>query len=246
MNEKFKTEIKDDATSVETKNAPNKSSNAKSNLLDDVKKSSDEKIEKSLENGNDNRAFEERGDKEKGEDTSEKSKGTEGEKVEKRGRKKMSDEEKAEAKIKRDSGNSSAKDSLTNDLKSYKTAMPPNAISNDVKKVNEVDVSKYITGTLVLIAMDAIIPNAVIFIAGFIDKKYKGVNKKKLKLTTDEKGELEPLADEVVKIMFGMVHPVTAFLVVTSIIYFGKLTGLDESDFAKPIEKIEKGKKDVK
>lgn len=101
---------------------------------------------------------------------------------------------------------------------------------------NLIDVSQYISGALVLIALDAIFPSLIIWVAGMVDKKYKYIDKRKLKLTQDEKDELEPLADQVVKVLFGMVHPAIAFFVATAVIYAGKLTSLDEREYVEKYE----------
>lgn len=252
MNEKFKKEIAESKESVSSKVESNNSSDAQRTLLDDVQKVGNEKVAESLPNGDDNRASKTGAHKTEQQNTNEEGKGSENtqkeQKIEKRGRKPMSVEEKAEAKRKRDLGegkSTNASEDLRKDLGGYKTTTIEQATQGAPNPQN-IDISKYITGALVLIAMDSIFPTAILFIAGFVDKKYKGLDKKKLKLDPTEKKELEPLADEVVKIMFGMVHPVTAFLVVTSIIYFGKLESFTEEDFKKAESKRFIPKKEAK
>lgn len=135
-----------------------------------------------------------------------------------------------------------AKDSLVNDLTKYKNvtqgANPANAAGPQ-----QIDLSKYISGALLLICMDALMPGIVLYIAGMVDRKYKGVKASKLRMSKEEKTELEPLADEMVKLLFGFVHPAIAFLIAVGVIYAGKLFTLDESDFEPlPIKSKSNGK----
>lgn len=131
------------------------------------------------------------------------------------------------------------KKSFTDDLSEYKKVEIKNEqINPTVNGEAKIDVSKFISGALFLIAIDSVFPSAICFIMGFIDKKYKFVNKKKLKLTEEEKEELEPLANEVVKLIFGYMPPLQAFLICMSIVYAGKVMLLQEEDFQYPKRKI--------
>lgn len=154
-------------------------------------------------------------------------------KVETRGRKTLSDDEKKARAEQRETGKS-GQTSLINDLGKYKTNVTPQT-SSAVAASPEIDLSKYISGALLLIVIDSCFPALILMIAGFIDVKYKTVNQKLLKLSNDEKKELEPLADAIIKLMFGMVHPAIAFLVATGMMYAGKLMALEDSDFEKKI-----------
>lgn len=160
-----------------------------------------------------------------------------------RGRKALSDEE----KLKRANERKAAQNSLVDDLSKYKSATPSTSTATTQQATQDVkiDLSKYISGALLLIVMDAVFPSAIILIAGYVDKKYKYVDKSKLKLEKDEKKELEPLADEMIKIFFGMVHPAVAFFVCSGLLYAGKLMSLEESDFIIP-KQIEKNKQNEK
>lgn len=137
---------------------------------------------------------------------------------------------------------------LFSDIKTQSTVLPNGTDANALPNVPPIDVSKFITGALMLIVMDAVIPTALIFLVGMFDKKYKGVSKKKLKLDSDEKKALEPLADEIVKYIFTNVNPITAFFLCTTVIYGSKLMTLDDTDFIqtkKPIQKNEAIKKSL-
>lgn len=171
------------------------------------------------------------------------------EKKETRGRKPLSDEEKARRKAEREQGKTKtaepgaggsqsgsvrdASGDLMSDLSKFKQAQPqqPAQPAQNGPQPGQIDLSKYITGALLLICLDAIMPGVVLYIAGWVDPKYKNVRAAKLKMTAQEKKELEPLADEMVKILFGFVHPAIAFLVATGVIYAGKLFALEDEDF---------------
>lgn len=133
-----------------------------------------------------------------------------------------------------------AKNSLNDDLNEYKRVTSPvsntngNPTPNGNPPEGQIDVSKFVSGALLLIAIDAIFPTAIILIMRQFDPKYKYVNKKKLKLTSEEKEELEPLANEVVKLIFGYMPPLQAFLFCMSIVYAGKIMLLSDEDFLIP------------
>lgn len=158
-------------------------------------------------------------------------------KVETRGRKSLTDDEKKQRADERAKGEptnkKAAQTSLIDDLSKYKTntTASPTANVTNVQASPEIDLSKYVSGALLLIVIDSCFPALILMIAGFVDKKYKNVDKKLLKLTNEEKKELEPLANEIIKLMFGMVHPAIAFLVATGMMYAGKLMSLDDEDF---------------
>ncbi len=183
----------------------------------------------------------------------------EGEKIEKRGRKPMTPEEKEAAKLRREaiargekvepiekkdaSKFKAGADSLDSSTSAYKRVATPSntttpAAQNNAANKDYVDLSQYISGMLFLIAIDAIFPSVLLKLIGWFDKKYKYLDKSTLRLTPTEKKELEPLAESVVKILFGHVHPAVAFAVTLAIIYAGKIMNADESDFNLPDNKL--------
>lgn len=130
-----------------------------------------------------------------------------------------------------------AKTDLLNDLSKYKTVNGNNTQQPSQQPAQEkIDISKFVSGALMLIVMDAIIPGVIIFTMRFVDKKYKYLEVKKIKLSSEEKKELEPFADEVVKIIFIKVNPVVGFFVVSAILYGSKLMFLTDEDFNLPKE----------
>ncbi len=176
------------------------------------------------------------------------SEGAQGEKVEKRGRHKLECTcekctakregkpagEQTQAKPRKDG--SASLDSATSAYK--KVAAPVQGSPQDPKK-DYVDLSQYISGALLLIAIDSVMPSLMCTVLSwFMGSKYKYADKKLLKLTPTEKKELEPLADQIVKLLFGMVHPAVAFAVTLGIMYAGKIMSLEDSDFKIPPPKL--------
>lgn len=176
-------------------------------------------------------------------------------KKETRGRKPLTEEEKAARKAEKEkakqgesgtgagatgSGDTKdAKNDLLSDLSKYKTVNNGNGTQTQQAPQNEVkiDMSKFVSGALLLIVMDAILPGVICLALSFADRKYKYLDKRKVRLTREEKEELEPFADEVVKVIFLKVNPVIGFFVVSGILYGSKFMFLDETDFNLPPKK---------
>ena len=166
----------------------------------------------------------------------------EGPKIKGRGRHKLDcDCEKCKAKNNKDgkapeskgteSKGPDDKTALDDDLSKYKkVATPEGTITPSTPEETKIDVGKYISGALFLIAVDSVFPSLVLKIAMFISPKYKGIKVKQLKLTAEERTELEPLADEVVKIIFGQLNPITAFALCYGILLFGKIVLLSPDE----------------
>ena len=92
-------------------------------------------------------------------------------------------------------------------------------ISSQSSNPNEVNASKYLTGAIILMMIDAVIPSVLIKMMSMANPKYKSIKTKEIKLSKEQKNDLEPLADEVVKQMTVNMSPMTAFRVCTSLIY---------------------------
>lgn len=104
----------------------------------------------------------------------------------------------------------------------------------------KVDLTQFISGALFLICMDAVLPSMILMIFGWFNKKYKGVDSKKLRLDADEQKRLEPLAEQIVKLIFGSCNPIVAFAVTYGMIIAGKIMTLEDEDFKPlPIKKKE-------
>jgi cell division septation protein DedD len=120
------------------------------------------------------------------------------------------------------------KNDLLNDLSEY-TQTDLNGGAPAESEPAQVDLSKYISGALLLIALDAIFPALILnFAKKRNPKKYGKIKVKQMKLTPDEREELEPLADEVIKILVLKMHPAAAFLIAYGIITAGKLLIIEE------------------
>lgn len=114
-------------------------------------------------------------------------------------------------------GTSNSKISNSNplDLSEFKKT-ELNANSPNETEVNAV---KYITGSLLLMLIDAVAPTVLIKVLGMTNEKYKKLSSKKVRLTKDQREDLEPLANEAVKQITLNMNPMTAFFVCTSLIY---------------------------
>jgi hypothetical protein len=114
-------------------------------------------------------------------------------------------------------GTSNSKISNTNplDLSEFKKT-ELNANSPNETEVNAV---KYITGSLMLMLIDAVAPSLLIKVLGMTNPKFKNISSKKVRLSKDQKEDLEPLANEAVKQMTINMNPMTAFFLCTSLIY---------------------------
>lgn len=170
----------------------------------------------------------------KDEATSQSKKDADETKVETRGRKKLSDEE----KLQRANERKSAQSNLMDDLSKYKTTQLPTTTPTiqAAPEATKIDLSKYVSGALLLLVIDSVFPTLVLKIASYIDIKYKNVSSKKLKLDKEEKEELEPLADEMIKTFFGYVPAPIAFFVCAGLLYASKLMALEDEDFKPKIK----------
>lgn len=127
-----------------------------------------------------------------------------------------SDENSSSSKVIQ-TGTSNSKISNTNplDLSEFKRTEISASSSNEA----EVNAVKYITGSLLLMLIDAVAPTVLIKVLGMTNDKFKKLSSKKVRLTKDQREDLEPLANEAVKQMTLNMNPMTAFFLCTSLIY---------------------------
>jgi hypothetical protein len=149
----------------------------------------------------------------------------------KRGRKKGSTKEVLQAKKQEvvSGAKHNAKQDI--DLSQYgqvETPTDPNATDQDQAQANQVDISKYISGALLLMMIDFLLPTLFTFVYPKL-KRLK--DKKKLKMTKDERKELEPIADECIKQVAMKLSPMEAMALMLLFVYGGKIYELDDSDF---------------
>lgn len=113
----------------------------------------------------------------------------------------------------------------------------------------KLDASKFISGTLFLMVLDAAFPVIIVNLVSYLEPKYnylKASSRKKLKLTEDEKKELKPAADELVKYIFQDANPVLVATVMIGFVYYAKLDAMDDEDFNFPRPKPAPNKKQRK
>ena len=99
-------------------------------------------------------------------------------------------------------------------------------ISVGVNK-KKVDLSKYVSGTLLIMLIDSLIPNLMLYAGKYIaPEKYKNAKVHELQMTMEERKQLEPLANEVIVVLIGELSPLEAFLIFTAVIYGSKMLTL--------------------
>jgi hypothetical protein len=149
----------------------------------------------------------------------------------KRGRKKGSTKEVLQAKKQEVVSGAKPNPKQDIDLSQYgqvETPTDPNATDHDPAQANQVDISKYISGALLLMMIDFLLPTAFTFVYPKL-KRLK--DKRKLKMTKDERKELEPIADECIKQVAMKLAPMEAMALMLLFVYGGKIYELDDTDF---------------
>ena len=153
----------------------------------------------------------------------------------KRGRKKGSTKEFLQAK--KQAPVQGAKPKQDIDLSQYGQIEAPQSTTtdNEAPAQNQVDISKYISGALLLMMIDFLLP--ILFT--FVYPKLKRLkDKKKLKMTKDERKELEPIADECIKQVAMKLAPLEAMGLMLLFVYGGKIYELEDSDYKPEIINI--------
>jgi hypothetical protein len=91
----------------------------------------------------------------------------------------------------------------------------------------KVDLSKYVSGTLLIMLIDSLLPNLMLYTAKYIaPEKYKNAKVQDLQMTFEERKQIEPLANEVIVVLIGELSPLEAFLIFTAVIYGSKMLTL--------------------
>jgi hypothetical protein len=86
-----------------------------------------------------------------------------------------------------------------------------------------VQIKPLISGYLLLVCINTVMPNMIVYVFGMFSKKVKGIDPSKIKLDHQERKDLEPIADEVAKVIFAEMNPIASFLLSLSFMYGGKL-----------------------
>jgi hypothetical protein len=121
------------------------------------------------------------------------------------------------------------KDNLIDDIK--KDYKPKEDKGGQVitvgKNKQKVDLSKYVSGTLLIMLIDSLLPNLMLYVAKYIaPEKYKNSKVSELQMTFEERKQIEPLANEVIVVLIGELSPLEAFLIFTAVIYGSKMLTL--------------------
>jgi hypothetical protein len=154
----------------------------------------------------------------------------------KRGRKKGSTKEVLQAKKQEVVSGAKPNPKQDIDLSQYgqvETPTDPNAPTEEQAQA-QVDISKYISGALLLMMIDFLLPTLFTFVYPKL-KRLK--DKRKLKMTKDERKELEPIADECIKQVAMKLAPMEAMALMLLFVYGGKIYELEDSDFKPEINK---------
>ena len=148
----------------------------------------------------------------------------------KRGRKKGSTKEVLQAKKQEDVSTAKPNVKQDIDLSQYGQVEAPGDQTDYNAPVENpnVDISKYISGALLLMMIDFLLPTLFTLVYPKL-KRLK--DKKKLKMTKDERKELEPIADECIKQVAMKLAPMEAMALMLLFVYGGKIYELEEADF---------------
>lgn len=92
---------------------------------------------------------------------------------------------------------------------------------NQSSTPEQVNAGKFITGGLLLICVDALMPATIIKVLSIFDKDLKTIKTKEIKLSSEQIEDLEPLANEAVKGIVMTMSPMSAFLTALMMVYAG-------------------------
>jgi hypothetical protein len=106
------------------------------------------------------------------------------------------------------------------DMSQYQTTAVVNPASSQPEQVN---VGKFITGGLILVVANSVIPMAVLKLIKWIDKDAAdlGITSQDIKLDDDQIKDIEPLANEAIKTVVMDMPPMQALVMVLSLVYAG-------------------------
>jgi hypothetical protein len=79
--------------------------------------------------------------------------------------------------------------------------------------------SFHVSGYILLLAIDTVMPNAMAFINNMIDKKHDKINPGDLRLSEKDMQEIEPLADQAADYLTFNLNPVAGFFIAAAFLY---------------------------
>jgi hypothetical protein len=110
---------------------------------------------------------------------------------------------------------------------------------NQSSAPEQVNAGKFITGGLLLICIDALMPATIIKVLSIFDKDLKTIKTKEIKLSSEQIEDLEPLANEAVKGIVMTMSPMSAFMTAMLMVYAGNTMSavMDRKETPKPEKK---------
>lgn len=134
--------------------------------------------------------------------------------------------------IKPDEYKSDSKDNKNEDQNNRSDFNSNNNFSNPTQ-------NQLISGAMLIALCDFIFPAVIIKLMTYANPKYKGIDKQKVKLTEDQKKDLEPAANIVAAYVFQTVNPIAAFFIAMAISYGSNITdALDSMNKEKEKESV--------
>ena len=87
-----------------------------------------------------------------------------------------------------------------------------------------------ISGYMLVMVCDALIPSFVTFIHSKVKKGRKRIDSNKLRLTSQEREEMKELSGEAAKFLLLTMNPLSQFVIVMGAMYFGKIMEYEAED----------------
>jgi hypothetical protein len=106
----------------------------------------------------------------------------------------------------------------------------------------EQNVAKFMTGAILLMVCNAVIPSVCLFVIGFFEPRAKLIQTDKVKLDKSQITDLTPLADAAIKEMVLTMSATTAFFVTMFILFGANIMGEISEIKPEQIEATEKKK----
>jgi hypothetical protein len=99
-------------------------------------------------------------------------------------------------------------------------------VNPETSQPEQVNVGKFITGGLVLVVANSLVPMTVLKLLKWIDPEASelGISSSDIKLDDDQIKDLEPLANEAIKTVVMDLPPMQALLIVLGLVYTGNTT----------------------
>ena len=119
-----------------------------------------------------------------------------------------------------------SEDDFLKDVKHYKdttattTGTQSTTATGTTAKPITVNAAQFLTGALFLTIVDALMPTLILKVASYVSEDYNALKPRQIKLTKEQRAELAPLADEVVRIALGQIDPMALLLISMAAMYW--------------------------